>query len=45
MYAKAALSLLIVNFVLVAFATEGPLSAWEISEIMRKILGSVQISP
>lgn len=45
MHSNASLSFLIVNFVVVAFASEGPLSMWEFNEIMRKILGSIQISP
>lgn len=44
MHLSASLTILIVNFVIFAYASVGPLSVRELNEFIRKILGNVQIS-
>lgn len=46
MHLNASLTVIFVNFILIAFAfaSESPLSMWEINELMRKIFRNVQIS-
>lgn len=49
MHSSAALSILVLNYVIIGslssdhFTSDGPLSMWELSAILRKILGSVQM--